>query len=252
MSKELEVKKSAPLAAFVDAGDFGGGLEGADRDSFAIPFLRVIQKSSPQVDEAKPEFNPNAKPGMFVNSVTGELYDGKNGITLLQCAYQRRFTRWTADGGFKGEMLPDDVAAGQAAGRIRDIDGQLTIEGDELSDNRYHYVLLVTDSGASQLLLSLSSTQIKKSKQLMSMLSSLKVKAGAGLVTPPTWLSKVKATTVLESNDKGSWYGVKFELDGQIEDKELYDLGKAFHNDVSEGAVKAATPPADEAAPNKF
>jgi hypothetical protein len=66
--------------------DIGGGMEGTDKESFAIPFLKVIQKTSPEVDEADAAYNAKAKPGMLMNSVTGELFNGKTGLTFLPCA----------------------------------------------------------------------------------------------------------------------------------------------------------------------
>ena len=40
------------LSASMFADDAGAGMEGATAESFAIPFLSVLQKGSPQVDEA--------------------------------------------------------------------------------------------------------------------------------------------------------------------------------------------------------
>lgn len=240
-NKELAKKEEGQeLAAFDFSGDIGVGMEGTDKESFAIPFLRIIQKTSPQVDEADPAYNPQAKAGMFINTVTGELFDGKVGVTLLPCAYQRRFIRWAPRGaesaGFKGELLPEVVAAMKEEGTAQEVEGKLMAGADKLSDTRSHFCIM-EETGA-QLLLALSSTQIKKSKQLMSILSSVKVKMGDKLVTPPTWMNRIKVTTVLESNDQGSWYGVKFEPAGFVTSQELYATGKAFHEAVSTGAAR--------------
>jgi hypothetical protein len=119
-------------------------------------------------------------------------------------------------------------------------DEGLFVDDDRLQDTRNHFGIVLTDKGPQQVLFPLSSTQIKKSKQLMSILSAVKVKAGDKLVTPPTWLNRIKVTTGVESNDKGSWYGVFFEADGFIEDSEVYALGKSFHDAVVEGQAKAS------------
>lgn len=245
--------------------DVGGGMEGADKDSFAIPFLRVLQKISPQCDEADAAYVEGAKGGMLFNSVTGKLYDGKEGVTFLPCAFQRRFLQWAPRGaegaGFRGELMPEDVAQMRADQRVVELDGRLFVadadgdvsekKSDRLMDTRSHFGLLVDDESITQVLLPLSSTQIKKSKQLMSMLSSAKVQGPQGMVTPPTWMNRIKITTVLESNDQGSWYGVRFEADGFIQDKGLYEAGKAFHEAIAAGEAKANFAEArDEAAPS--
>lgn len=241
-----------PDLPFDIGSDIGGGMEGADKDSFAIPFLRVLQKISPQCDEADAAYVEGAKGGMLYNSVTNRLYDGKEGVIFLPCAFQRRFLQWAprgTDGGFRGELLPEQVARMRDEGKIVELEGRLYIpdekgevsekKSDRVVDTRSHFGLVVDGDNVTQVLLTLSSTQIKKSKQLMSILSAAKVKTAAGLVTPPTWMNQVRITTVLESNDQGSWYGVKFEPEGFVSSKDVYDAGKAFHEAISAGEAKA-------------
>lgn len=254
--KDIITDSSQDLVAsnlpFDFSADLGGGMEGADKDSFAIPFLRVLQKISPQCDEADAAFIEGAKGGMLLNSVTNRLYDGKEGVTFLPCAFQRRFLQWAprgTEGGFRGELLPEQVARMREEGLIVELDGRLYIpdekgevsekKSDRIVDTRSHFGLVVDEDSITQVLLTLSSTQIKKSKQLMSILSAAKVRTAQGLVTPPTWMNQVRITTVLESNDQGSWYGVKFEPAGFVESKDLYDAGKAFHEAISAGEAKA-------------
>jgi len=236
--------------------DSGAGMETADKDSFAIPFLSVLQKISPQVDEAEAEYVEGAKAGMLLNTVTQKLYDGKTGVIFLPCAYQRRFLRWgprgTADGGFKGEVMPEEAARMKGAGEVIDREGRLyfplpdgTIDDkkcDHLADTRNHFGILVEEETgeAQQVLLSLGSTQIKKSKMLMSLLNSAKVKGPKGLVTPPTWANRILLTTAQESNDKGTWHGLKVQPTEPkfVQSKDLYDIGKAFHATITAGEAK--------------
>lgn len=230
----------------------GAGLEQTDKDSYAIPFLAVIQRNSPQVDEANAKFIPEAKPGMLMNTVTGELIDGKTGVTILPCYFQRRFIRWGARGsdssGFKGEFTVEAAQKIIDAGEVTPHNGKLlypTKDGeldkekcDSLSDTRNHFCLLLQPDGSyKQVLLSLASTQIKKSKQLITLLDEVKVQGKNGKVTPPTWVNRVKLVTVPESNDKGSWYGVKVELDGFIDQQEHYEAGAKFYEAVASGDV---------------
>lgn len=235
------------------AEDAGQGMENTTQESFAIPFLSVLQKGSPTVDEALPTYVEGHKAGMFFENVTGQVFDGKKGVTIVPCSYRREFLRWgpkDAGGGFKGALSPEDVAAMRAAGKIVDLDGRLYAPMDDgtvndkkcdvFKDTRAHYVLIVdNETGAwKEALLSLSSTQIKKSKMLMSALASVKLKNAANqLFTPPTFSNFVRVTTLGESNDKGSWFGVKFELAGSVDRSELYAAAKLFHANVSKGAV---------------
>lgn len=254
-SKKAVAKKEEmlPAVAFDFEADAGAGMEGTDSDSFAIPFLRILQKLSPQCDEANAEFVEGAKAGMLFNSVSGKLYDGKAGVHFLPCAFQRRFIQWApkgSEGGFKGEFLPEEITAMRTEGKIVELDGRLYLPDDAgnvsekkcdtFADTRSHFGLVVDSEGeVAAALMPLSSTQIKKSKRLMSILNEAKVQGSSDLVTPPTWMNKVKLTTVLESNDQGSWYGAKFEADGFIDSKDLYEAGKQFHDAVSKGQAQA-------------
>ena len=236
------------------AADAGSGMEGATSESFAIPFLSVLQKGSPQVDEASGAAVEGAKAGMLWDNVAGRMFDGKTGVSLVPCAYRRVFLRWAPKGtqgsGFKGELSADQVAGMRAAGQIVDLDGRLYVpqpdgtvndkKCDRISDTRNHYVLLVDQaSGAwAQALLSLTSTQIKKSKMLMSALASVKLNGPSGMYTPPTFANVVRLTTMPESNDKGTWFGTKFELAGRVDRAELYAAAKAFHASVAAGSIE--------------
>ena len=244
----------APAGLMDFAADAGAGMEGAGQESFAIPFLSVLQKGSPQVDEASGAALEGAKAGMFFENVTGRLYSGKDGVIVVPCSYRREFLRWGArsnGGGFKGAFTPEAVADMRTKGQIVELDGRLYApepdgsvspdKSDRFNDTRNHYVLIIdTDSGAwTEALLSLTSTQIKKSKMLMSALASVKLKNAAGqLYTPPTFANLVRVTSVGESNDKGTWFGVKFELAGQVDRAEVYAAAKAFHTNIAKGGVQ--------------
>ena len=255
-------KKDKHEVAVIDfTADAGAGMEGADQDSFAIPFLQVLQKGSPQVDEADSAYVEGAKPGMFWESVTNRVFDGKAGIQFLQCAYQRRFVHWgpREGGSFKGELDPARVMQMQDNGTLKEYEGKWYFPLDDgtvhekrcdyVADTRNHYGLVLTETGPIQVVFALSSTKIKSSKQLMSMLNQVKVNG----VTPPTWASIIRITTVPESNDKGSWHGIRFSMEGLISDPELYAYGKAFHDTIGSGSARAAyESTADTTADGKF
>jgi len=252
--KEVATKAKTAVGGALDfSSDIGAGMEGADKDSYAIPFLRVLQTNSPQVNEANGAYIEGAKAGMILNTATRQVYDGKEGVLLMPCAFQRRFIRWAprgADQGYKGEYLPDEVKALEDSemavrheGRLYALDelGETPHEKktDRLSDTRSHFCILDDGEGFHEALLALASTQIKKSKQLMSMMSAAKIETENGKVTPPTWMNKIRMTTVPESNDEGDWHGVQFIGEGFIETQDLYDAGKKFYETVSEGKARA-------------
>lgn len=244
--------------------DAGRGMESADIDSFAIPFLIVLQKGSPQVDESSGAAVDGAKAGMLFDNVSQRMWDGKDGLTVVPCAFRRVFVHWgprSGEGaGFKGELTPEAVMSMRESGRIVEFEGRLyaplpdgTVNPqkcDRFSDTRNHYVLVIDpETGmSSQALISMSSTQIKKSRLLNSMLAQVKKTNSAGkMYVPPTFASLVSVTTVPEKNDKGSWYGWSFQRKGDVARQDLYAEARAFHAAVAAGQVRAKYQEPDEA-----
>lgn len=239
---------------YMNAEDFGGGFEGADKDSFAIPFLQVLQKMSPLVDEDNTAHIPGAKAGMLYNTVTQKLYDGKAGLEAVQAAYRRSFILWggrEADGGFKGEFTVEEVEKMKDAGDILVHEGRYYApnadgsfhekKNDYYADTRSHF-LIVKDPETGETgraIFALTSTQIKASRALMTSLQQKKVEVpGRGKMTPPTFANVLKITTVGQTNDKGSWSGAVIQLNGMT-DKETYEEARDFHKAITSGEVKA-------------
>lgn len=224
--------------------DAGMGMEGVDKESFAIPFLAVLQGLSPQCETVE-----GAKPGLLINTVTNALMQT---ALVVPVAYQRRYLRWTpreAGGGFKGEMKVSEVDALMAAGKaVRDeTNGRIMFEGDVLKDTRIHFAFLLRDDGGyERVILSMAGTQVKKSKRWMSLINGIQVKAPNGaMFTPPSFSHYYSVKTVKEENDKGKWHSFDMSLGGRIEDAGLYNAAKEFHSQVTAGKVNV-TPPAED------
>lgn len=245
MSKtDVAVKENTALATADSAylADVGAGFEEAGTESFAIPFLSILQSGSPQVKKSDGAYIKGAEEGMLFNSVTNEVYSGEEGIQVVPCYYTQRFIEWKLreqGGGFVGEHLPNDPVVGQC---VKDDKFRLiTPAGNQLSDTRNHYVLIMKDGSLTPAIMSLSSSQIKKSKQLMSLLQGVKVKnSNTGMFEiAPMYSNVLKINTVAESNDKGSWFGYKFSLAGKLAaDSGEYMEAKGFAHAIKAGMAK--------------
>lgn len=249
---ELKQTTAVAIASMFEE-DAGSGFEEADKSAYAIPFLNILQSGSPQVKKSEGAYIKGAEEGFLFNSVTQEIVDGNDGVIVVPCYYMRRFIQWgarDAGGGYKGEHLPTDPIINQA----KDVDGRLLLAdqsgainpktSDILTDTRNHYVLVIhADGSYSPALISLSSTQIKKSRQWMSKMDGIKMKRADGsMFTAPMFSHSYKLTTIPESNDKGSWFGWKVETNGPVTDVNIYQAAKAFRDAVGAGEVKVAQP----------
>lgn len=243
------------------AHELGAGLEGTDAECFSIPFLRVLQALSPQCGRTSAAI-AGAQPGMLINTVTNRLYNAEaEPVWFVPCAFQRRFLRWPEErnAGLRGVYTKDEVDRMVKSGearlldrrlRMAEEDGHVDHESDFLADTRSHFGLAISADGAvEEVLLSLGSTQIKKSRNLLLMLDQQRVPTGNGLKTLPTYACRVKLSTVPESNDEGEWFGVRFgELQVMAPTDPLVALGRAFHSRVVSGQATADfSTPVDDA-----
>lgn len=250
---QVKPKDDAALPATLDtsfwAADAGAGLEGADRDSFAIPFLAVLQANSPQVGEVE-----GAAAGALINTVSNLV--SKEAL-IVPCAFQRRWVRWgarEAGGGFKGELTTAIVNDLRTSGQVKELDNRLYFpeqDGsvnpkrcDRLSDTRNHYVLIIPSMDSEfgvPAVFALTSTGIKVSKNLLTRIQSIQSKNAAGeLITAPSFSHVYRVTTVKKTNEKGTWYQPEIAMVGPVQSKALYLQARAFHKQVAEGAVQVA------------
>jgi hypothetical protein len=238
-SRSQELVKKDSLPANINLTEYAGaGMENTDRDSFAIPFLAIMQKGSPQVDKDTDQYVDGAEVGDLMLTTSQELFKDGEGANIIFCGYRRVFLRWAprdSGGGFKGEMPVEEVAAARAHGTVKDVEGKLFADnGDLVRDTRIHYILVESESGAwVPAVLSTSSTQIKKSKMVMTQLDTYQAKDGNGKAfNPPSFAHVFHAETLAESNDQGNWRGWKFSRVGFVSDPDVFAQAVAFNKSV--------------------
>lgn len=240
----VAVKEEAGLPATINyEEDAGQGFEETDSSCFAIPFLSILQALSPQCIEGKAEFDENARPGMFYNSVTRQTWKGKEGVLVIPAHFGHVFNEWAPNrGGFRGSMPPEDAYELLKQCSKNEKNQDVTPEGNILSDTRNHYVLIIGDDGnATPAVLSLTSTQLKKSKRWMSFMDSVKLPNGK---TWPMFGKTYRLTSVSESNDNGTWFGMEFAPAGDVQNMQHYEAAKKFRDLVRSGAATAVPPDA--------
>ena len=88
MNKETQIAKrenAGALATNIFEADANAGSQNITQDDLALPFLKVLGQLSPEVNKQNAKFIKGAEPGMIVNSVTKELYDGKKRYRCYTC-----------------------------------------------------------------------------------------------------------------------------------------------------------------------
>ena len=93
MKQEAQIAKrenAGPLTSNVFEADAGQGIANIKQEDLALPFLKVLGQLSPEVNKRDAKYVEGSQPGMIVNSVTNELYDGEKGIQVLPVYYKRQ------------------------------------------------------------------------------------------------------------------------------------------------------------------
>jgi hypothetical protein len=243
--KNLPAKRGNTLPSniddqmLVDAQE-STGFENMGADDIAIPFIMILQALSPQVRGAARI--KGASEGDFFNTVTNEVL--KDTLYLIPCAYEKAYVEWVPrnkGGGFVHKY--NDSRILEQTERDEN-NGDMLPNGNQVVTTAYHYCLLVKeDNTTEQVVISLTSTQLKKSRRWNSSMIALKMKHKGRILTPPMYSHIYEASSVEESNDLGAWSGWVFGNPEKITDADLYMMAKKFHDDVTKGTVKTAPPP---------
>lgn len=144
-----------------------------------------------------------------------------------------------------------DKKIGEAV-RVTNEEGKSTDRlpnGNDLVVTAQHYVLRLRDGGWEPGLLSLASTQLKKSRRWNALMSNIQLKGPNGVpFSPPSFSHIYKVNAVPESKDKYSWWGWNIELAERVGSRELYEAAKAFYNSCAKGEVRASEAQVEAAA----
>lgn len=238
--------------------DAGAGLNNMGAGDFAIPFLAILQKGSPQVSRANAKYIKGAEPGTIMNTVSQELYDGERGILFIPCGYNKSIVRWKprdSGGGLVSHHKENDPIIKTLTRNER---GQLIDpeSNDVFIDTAYHFGLFLheeeVDKGVFEVVglpewavISMYSTQLKKSRMWNTTMRRIMIRGPQGIFNPPSYSHKYRLSTVGETKDTYDWFGWKIVSEGRIEDVELYKMAREFSKQVESGNVRISAPPQD-------
>lgn len=240
MSEELVVPQGGAVVSVDALAKYAGtGFEGADSNDYAVPFLHILQKLSPQVDEIKPNYIKDARPGMIYETVSKQCIDGKEGLIVVPCAFKKSFVEWKprdSGGGFVKDHGWNEALVADCK---RDDKNRLILpNGNMYTETKYHYVLVARNGSLIPAVLSMVSSQLKRSRGWMSLMQTRKMRNSAGKeFIPPMFAYTYMLTTVLEQKDQNTWYSWNI-APGDAAKADEIKQAIAFHKAVTAGAVK--------------
>ena len=98
---EVAKKTSGAIAAINFEADAGHALNMTQED-LALPFLKLLGQLSPECNKRDAKYVEGAQPGMIINTVTNEIYDGEKGIEVLPVINQTQYIEWQDRGESQG------------------------------------------------------------------------------------------------------------------------------------------------------
>ena len=248
MSTAVATKKNAELSTEVmdDIFEFAGDGAAFDSSEMQIPFVRVLQALSPQLNKKKPEYIEGAASGDMFNTVTNQHWAGEEGVVVIPCFQTTKYLEFIPreqGGGFRGEIPANDPILTRTS---RDGAKEILPTGNELVKSDQHYCLVIDEDGSFQpVVIDMKSTQLKVSRRWKTQIAMQKVKhpKSGQMITPPVYATMWKLTTTEESNDRGDWSNYQIEKVGLVSSRDLLLEAKAFRESVAAGEVKAAKDP---------
>lgn len=252
MSTAVVKKGATAVAEYADYGDdLDQGFEGQTSSDYSIPFIAVLQQMSPQVADPRDGGVEGCKPGMLLNTVTGEVWDGREGTEFVPAMTQHVFVEWVPrekGGGMVGRHEIDSDVVRSARNSSGEFGKLKTREGNDLIETYYVYGVLCTPEGepAENAIMAFTSTKIKIYKHFNTRVGFFMVPTPNGKRRPPLFSHLVKITSVKEKNNKGEFYNFVLSPAGGDVAKSLmsgsdprYQAGKEVKGMVESGQAKA-------------
>jgi hypothetical protein len=236
---EVAMKKENAVAVNMFEADADKGSQNMTQEDLALPFLKVLGQLSPEVNKRDGKYVDGAEPGMILNTVTNEVFDGTKGIDVLPVFYERKYVEWQDRGEGKGAPVAiHDASSDIMSQTTRDKSFKDRLpSGNYLENTANHYVVVLGDSPQTALI-SMKATQLKISRKWNSIMMGIKLQGKNGLFTPPTYSHIYNLKTVQMSNDKGTWFGWEVSKVGPVSDQNVYGIAKSFADQVGKGDVQ--------------
>lgn len=197
------------------------GFEGTRAEDMGIPFIYIVQKGSPEVDEDHKDHETKkidgAKVGFIVNSLSRKIIyarDEEDPLLFVPFYHERLYVEWKdrkQGGGFvKAHRTPVILTQCTRDENNHDI----LPNGNIVHTTSYIYGYYLVD-GITQFdhedeskrpvraIIGLTGMQLKKAKMWLNMADAIKINGKR----PPLYSHIYNLTSTAEENAKGNWWG---------------------------------------------
>jgi hypothetical protein len=200
MNKETNIMKrenAGALSSNLFEADANAGSQNISQEDLALPFLKVLGQLSPEVNKRNGKYVEGAEPGMILNTVTNDIYDGSKGIEVLPVYYKRQLVEWQDRGESKGAPVAIHEATSDIMSKTtRDKSYKDRLPNGNYIENTANHFVVLLGKNPTTALISMKATQLKVSRKWNSMMMGIRMQGANGVFTPPTYSHIYKLKTV--------------------------------------------------------
>jgi hypothetical protein len=258
MSEELIIAGTNELVPVTDEAallaemlaDAGQGLENVTAADIAIPYLKLLQKASPEVEDGNPAQIEGAAAGHVLDTVTRQLVDMRESkqrfALIVPVTFEHLIVTWRpkkAGGGIVRKQPYNKAVLDAAQVTVNDDGKTILLDTDSniLEDTMEYHVLMLTPEGTTHwAILAMSSGKLGPARKLMALINGKTVPGTKK--TAPLFSHLYKMTVFLDKSKRTGdmFQNFRFVDHGAITDPALYRAAKDFRSKILAGAVKAA------------
>jgi hypothetical protein len=229
------------------------GNRSFEKDELTIPFLKVLQPLTPQAQEGNPDYVPGSKPGMFYNTSSTKLNDGKAGIICAVISHHKSYTQWLPErGGLVKDWMDDEGWQALCEPDQRHVFNPVTKEGHNIVKGRNFYLFNINleDETYDPSVFAFTSTNLRTANRWSNFLNNDTFRAEGRIYVYPHYYRLYRFSTEFRSNAKGSWFTTKVEklfIGGKQQNlqetsKLIWDAAIEFQKSLNEGTIRSSTP----------
>ena len=223
MAKDIQEKQAGEVvlaAMFEEAVND----ENLGADDLALPFLKIYS--------GQEDYEIDGKKGDMYNSVTNAVYPGSEGVRVIF---------WAPRGSGTGAPVNIFEPNAERPKTTRDeFNKDMVVDGDGnyIEETHQHFCLVLNEDGtADNVLITMKATQLKKSRKFNGMLTAQRMVGKNGTFTPARFCYVCNLKTIKEENSKGNWHGWEMSIEGPVEDADLFQQAKSFHESITAGDI---------------
>lgn len=222
----------------------GAGINELDSSDKSIPFLKIIEKGSPEMEEGI-----GAQPGMLINTATKKLYDS---VRFVPACREHAYVEWVpVDNG--GGLVSSYPATAPISVWAKSQRGKVKLKnGNDLVETFYLFgVIVEDDGGVTPAVIAFTSTRIATYKTITNKASALMLPGSNGRKFNPPWFAHAwRIGSKKETDDKKrTWFVFTADFDsadkaaaGAILDplSPAFQMGVVLVQQKADGTLKMA------------